>query len=140
MITNISEGFKLLSQTANEPGYTYFQIECTRQIGGPRSINGSSQSILYLVEPMSFFNNTLNLIHSIDAPLAPSKHKFGSGIQTLKFTLVFPYIPSHWEKFSLILHPLSDSFINKVVILDIYRKDNGIYKIKFNCAKRVNNY
>jgi hypothetical protein len=137
MRTNISEGFKLLSQTSNEMGYTYFHIECIKQIGGPRSFNISSQSILYLVEPMSIVNNTLNLIHSTDVPLAPSKHKFGPGIQTLKFTLVFPYVPSHWEMFSLILHPPSDSFINRVVILDIHRKENGIYRIKFNCAKRV---
>jgi len=43
----------------------------------------------------------LRLLHAFNIPIAPEYHQFNKVGDIKRFTLIFPAIPKHWDRFSL---------------------------------------
>lgn len=71
----------------------------------------------------------ISLLFAFGICLAPEKYYFKKWGERKSFTLLFPAIPRHWEKFSLVEEcPGEDGFR----IEHIHRNDTGVYHVDLN--------
>lgn len=68
----------------------------------------------------------LRLLHAFNIPIAPEYHQFNKVGDIKRFTLIFPAIPKHWDRFSLKeIAGGHDGFH----VFDIQRNTTGVYQI-----------
>ena len=72
-------------------------------------------------------NEEIQLMHTINIPVAPAKYYFSKGEAYLKFTLIFPVLPLGWDNFDLI--EITASPDSGFRIYKIVRTDSGVYHI-----------
>lgn len=70
----------------------------------------------------------LNLLHAINVPLAPERHYFNKPYETLRFTLLFPWMPKSWSAFEFVEKNAQNGFR----ISNIKRNDSGIYTLNIS--------
>ena len=78
----------------------------------------------------------LPLLHAINIPVNPEKYWFKFFGECLKFTLIYPQIPSNWSYFDFVGDPTSVTKIPKGhivtgwVVRNIRRNKTGVYRLK----------
>lgn len=109
---------------AEESGYTY--LHCV-YFTSPKFHFGWWVNIWktsYLLNPITV--ESVSLLEAINIPLAPQRHylkKFGD---SLRFVLVFPPLPAHWESFDFVEHCRGEMGLSASNIL---RNNTGVYKV-----------
>lgn len=105
-------------------------IHCT-YVAKQKFINGGWINI-YPTTYLEFFTNLfeersrLNLIHSVNVPIAPKRFHFNKKGDVKKFILYFPAIPKHWKTFDLVeVSDNKDGFR----VCQIHRNTLGVYEV-----------
>lgn len=69
----------------------------------------------------------LEMLHAINVPYAPDRHYLKNFGDSLRFVLIFPQVPRHWQRFNFV-EVCSDAIGLKYE--GITRNDTGIYRVK----------
>jgi hypothetical protein len=112
-----------LLQDFEEEGFTY--LHCTYYTS-PKYESGWWVNIYPTSFLMGGNNQKLEMLHAINIPIAPEKHylkKFGD---YLKFTFIFPKIPTSWKLFDFIEECTSG---NGLAVYNIPRNNVGAYNV-----------
>ena len=116
---------ELLSLAMTEEGQTIVHCQYRSK---EKYVNGGWINIwkeTYLYNKQS--GSMLKMTHAIDVPIAPAKYYFKRAGDSKNFTLIFPRIPSNWDKFSLI--EITDVLSPSFTVRNIERNDSGVYHV-----------
>jgi len=117
----------LIDQGLSETGRTFIHCTFTSQ---PEYVDGGWLNIFpttYLVNRET--GKKLQIEFSLDIPVAPKFHLSRRVKEQIRFTLIFPKLPSDWQTFTLIEESERE---NPLVKFDIKRNKFGVYKVVLN--------
>lgn len=114
----------LIDQGLSETGRTFIHCTFTSQL---EYIDGGWLNIFpttYLVNRET--GKKLRMEFALDIPVAPKCHFFKRVNEQIRFTLIFPKLPTDWQTFTLIEESDRE---NPLVKFDIKRNKFGVYKV-----------
>jgi len=112
-----------LLESFEEPGYTY--LHCTYTTS-PMYVAGWWVNIYKTSYLIGKDGERLPLLHVLNIPFAPEKHYLKRFGDVLRFTLIFPAVPTDWVVFDFIEHCID---VTGLSILNIVRNNTGVYKV-----------